>query len=114
MKIMISQPMRGKTEEQIKTERKEIVDKFNKMHIDVINTLFSEEAPENCNTAVFYLGKSISAMKDIDAIYMCDNWREARGCVIEHEVATKYGIKILYSNFFGNKPEIGVRNMEVK
>ncbi len=114
MKIMISQPMRGKTEEQIKGERKEIVDKFNKMHIEVINTLFTEEAPENCNIAVFYLGKSISAMKDIDAIYMCDNWREARGCVIEHEVATKYGIKILYSDFFGNKPQIGVRNMEVK
>lgn len=114
MKIMISQPMRGKTEEQIKAERKEIVDKFNKMHIEVINTLFTEETPENCNTAVFYLGKSISAMKDVDAIYMCDNWREARGCVIEHEVATKYGIKILYSDFFGNKPQIGVRNMEVK
>lgn len=102
MKVMISQPMNGRTEEQIKEERKRIVDNFEKMHIEVINTLFTEEAPEDCNIAVYYLGKSISAMKDIDAIYMCDNWRKARGCLIEHEVARRYGIKILYSNFFDN------------
>lgn len=109
MKVMISQPMKGKTEEQIREERKRIVDKFEKMHIEVVNTLFTEEAPENCNIAVYYLGKSISAMKDIDAIYMCDNWREARGCNIEYQVAREYGIKILYSDFFENKPEITTR-----
>lgn len=110
MKVMISQPMNGKTEEQIKKEREEIIEKFSKLHIEVKDTIFTEEAPKDCNVAVYYLGKSISAMKDIDAIYMCDGWREARGCIIEHEVATKYGIKILYSDFFGNKPQIGIRN----
>ena len=103
MKIMISQPMNGRTQEQIEKERNEIVEKFKKMHIEVINTLFMEEAPDNCNTAVFYLGKSISAMKDIDAIFMCDNWRNARGCKIEHQVAKEYGIKILDSDFFVNR-----------
>ena len=112
MKVMISQPMRGKTEEQIKEERQKIVEKFNKMHIEVINTMFTEEAPEDCNAAVYYLGKSISAMKDIDAIYMADGWREARGCRVENQVAREYGIKILYSDFFENKPEIGVRNIQ--
>lgn len=111
MKVMISQPMNNRTEEQIKEERKRIVDKFNKMHIEVINTLFTEEAPENCNIGVYYLGKSISAMKDIDAIYMCDDWREARGCKIEYEVAKEYGIKILYNDFFENKQEISARNV---
>lgn len=113
MKVMISQLMNGRTEEQIKEERKRIVDNFNKMHIEVINTLFTEEAPEDCNIAVYYLGKSISAMKDIDALYMCDGWREARGCKIEHEVAREYGIKILYSDFFENKPEITTRAMRL-
>ena len=74
MKVMISQPMNGKAEQQIREERENIVDKFNKMHIEVIDTLFTEEAPENCNFAIYYLGKSISAMKDIDALYMaCSN-----------------------------------------
>ena len=82
MKVMISQPMRGKTEEQIREERKAIIEKFNNMHIEVIDTIFTEEPPKDCNVAVYYLGKSISAMKDIDAIYMDDGWREARGCRI--------------------------------
>ena len=109
MKVMISQPMNGRTEQQIKEERKAIIDKFNKMHIEVIDTIFTEEAPQDCNVAIYYLGKSISAMKDIDALYMCDNWREARGCKIENEVAKEYGIKILYSDFFENKQEISIR-----
>lgn len=103
MKVMISQPMNGRTEEQIKEERKGIIDNFSKMHVDIINTLFTEEAPEDCNVAVYYLGKSISVMKDIDALYMCDGWREARGCRIEHQIAREYGIKIFYSDFFKNK-----------
>ena len=103
MKVMISQPMNGRSEEEIKKERQDIIEKFNKMHIEVINTLFEEEAPDNFNVAVYYLGKSISAMKDIDAIYMCDNWLNARGCRIENRVAREYGIKILDKDFFVNK-----------
>lgn len=112
MKVMISQPMNGRSEEEIKKEREEIIKKFNKMHIEVINTLFTEEAPDNCNVAVYYLGKSISAMKDIDALYMCDNWSNARGCKIENQVAREYGIKILDKEFFINKPIMTTRDFE--
>lgn len=111
MKVMISQPMRGKTSEQIKEERNFLIKKFNDMHIEVIDTIFTEDPPEDWNAAVYYLGKSISAMKDVDAIYMDDGWREARGCRIEYQVAREYGIKILYNDFFVNKPELGTRVM---
>ena len=45
--------------EQLKLDVKNIIEKFNKMHIhiDVIDTLFTEEAPQDCNVAVYYLGK---------------------------------------------------------
>ena len=112
MKVMISQPMNGRTQEDINKERQDIIEKFNKMHIEVINTLFTEEAPYNCNVAVYYLGKSISAMKDIDALYMCDNWSNARGCRIENQVAREYGIKILHKDFFSNNPIMITRNFE--
>ena len=112
MKVMISQPMNGRNQEEIKKERQDIIEKFNKMHIEVINTLFTEEAPEDCNAAVYYSGKSISAMKDIDAIYMCDNWLNARGCRIENRVAREYGIKILDKDFFINKPIMTTRDLE--
>ena len=112
MKVMISQPMNGRNQEEIKKERQDIIEKFNKMHIEVINTLFAEEAPDNCNVAVYYLGKSISAMKDIDALYMCDNWSNARGCKIENQVAREYGIKILDKGFFVNEPIMSTRDFE--
>lgn len=111
MRVMISQPMRGKTEEQIREERKAITEKFNNMHIEVIDTIFIEEAPESNNAGVYYLGRSIQEMAEADALFMCDGWREARGCKIEYEVAKSYGIKILYSDFFENKPEISARNI---
>ena len=109
MKVMISQPMRGKTEEQIREERKAVIKKFNNMHIEVIDTIFTEEAPESNNAGVYYLGKSIQEMSKVDALFMCDGWREARGCGIEHQVAKEYGIKILYNDFFVNKPELETR-----
>lgn len=112
MKVMISQPMNGRAEEEIKKEKEEIIQKLKNMHIDVINTLFEEEPPENCNGALYYLGKSIDAMKNIDAIYMCDNWFNARGCRIENQVAREYGIKILDKDFFVNKPIMNTRNFE--
>lgn len=112
MKVMISQPMNGKTEEQIRNVRNEIIAKFNKMHIEVIDTLFTEEIPVDYNAGVYFLGKSIMAMKDIDALYMCEGWRNARGCVIEYEVAMLYGIKILYSDFFENREMTAPRNFE--
>ena len=112
MKVMISQPINGRNEEEIKKERQDIIEKFNKMHIEVINTLFNEEVPDNCNVAIYYLGKSISAMKDIDALYMCDNWINARGCRIENQVAIEYGIKILHKDFFTNNPIMTTRNFE--
>ena len=109
MKVMISQPMRGKTEEQIREERKAIIEKFNNMHIEVIDTIFTEEVPQSNNAGVYYLGKSIQEMSKVDAIFMCDGWKGARGCRIERQIAQDYGIKILYEDFFVNKPELATR-----
>lgn len=109
MRVMISQPMKNRTEADIRQERKSIIEKFNNMHIEVINTIFTEEAPENNNAGVYYLGKSIQEMSKADALFMCDGWRGARGCRIERQVAQDYGIKILYEDFFVNKPELETR-----
>ena len=106
MKVFISQPMRNRSEEDIMTERKVIIEKLNDMHIEVIDTIFNENVPMNFNEGVYYLGKSILKMAEADALFMIDGWREARGCRIERQVAEAYGIKILYEDFFINKPDI--------
>lgn len=114
MKVFISQPMRNRTQEDIMAERKAITEKFNAMHIDVIDTIFTEEAPEDYNAGVYYLGKSVLKMAEADAIFMCEGWNEARGCGIERQVAQDYGIKILYEDFFTNKPCIATRGLKTQ
>lgn len=96
MKIMISQPMRDKTEEQIRNERAELVRDLEKQGHEVIDTIFAEETPEG-DARLYYLAKSIDAMSKVDAIIFMPGWEKARGCKIEHEIALKYNkfIKVL-------------------
>lgn len=105
MKIMISQPMKGKTNEQIREEREHIVKELEKMHIEVANTIFDFKVDNIINEPVYYLAKSIGEMSNVDAVLFMDNWHEARGCIIEHIIAERYGIKILYEDFINNSKD---------
>lgn len=88
MKLMISQPMRGKTNEQIMEERTQVIKMLEAEGHKVINTFFdlSEE-----KTPVHYLAKSIEAIADVDGVVFMPGWQQARGCRIEYQVATEYG-----------------------
>ena len=89
LKIMISQHMKGKTEEQIRSERAELVKKLEEKGHEVVDTIFAEETPEG-DARLYYLAKSIEAMSKVDAVVFMPGWEKARGCQIEHEIAVKY------------------------
>jgi len=89
LKIMISQPMKGKTEEQIRSERAELVKKLEEKGHEVVDTIFAEETPEG-DARLYYLAKSIEAISKVDAVVFMPGWEKARGCQIEHEIAVKY------------------------
>nr|DAV26494.1 MAG TPA: Nucleoside 2-deoxyribosyltransferase like protein [Caudoviricetes sp.] len=91
MKVMISQPMRGKTNEQIREERKELIKKLESEGHEVIDTIIDEEPPKNIDEAIYYLSKSIEFIANADAIVFMPGWEEARGCKIEYCVAKEYG-----------------------
>ena len=90
MKLMISQPMRGKTNEQIKAERKSLVEELEKQGHEVLDTVF-DLAPKDCDTAIYYLSKSIEFLGQADGVVFMPGWQQARGCRIEYQVATEYG-----------------------
>ena len=73
MKVMISQPMNGKTEEQIRSERKSVIEKLEKMHIEVIDTVFDYNTKNINHVPVYYLAKSIEAMSNVDAVKRLQN-----------------------------------------
>ena len=88
MKIMISQPMNGKTEKQIKDERKYLVQELEEQGHEVIYTIIKDFDDEV--SPILYLAKSIEFLDKADAIIFMKGWEDARGCVIEHLVAEKY------------------------
>lgn len=91
MKIMISQPMRGKTNEQIREERTELIKQLEAEGHKVIDTILTNEAPIETSQPIYYLGKSLELMSTVDAVVFMKGWENARGCKIEYEVAKNYG-----------------------
>ena len=90
MKIMISQPMRGKTNEQIRKERAELVKQLEAEGHEVVDTVF-ENAPENEDVAIYMLSQSIRYIGKVDGVVFMPGWENARGCRIEYQVAIEYG-----------------------
>lgn len=97
MKIMISQPMKGKTNEQIREERAELVTRLQEEGLEVVDTVF-ENAPADEDIAIYMLSQSIRYIGKVDAVYFMKGWENARGCKIEHEVAVQYGKQVFYEN----------------
>ena len=98
-KIFISQPMKGLTDEEILNKRQEIMknaEKVIKEPVELIDS-FIEDYPGEINKhiPVFYLGKSIQLLSQADIAYFGGDWRNARGCKIENEIAKQYGIEII-------------------
>ena len=65
MKIFISQPMNGKSDEEIIQEREEIIkvleDRFGKDNIEFIDSFF-DDTVKDVNIPVFLLGESIKKL----------------------------------------------------
>ena len=91
---MISQPMRGKTKEQIQSERAALVEELTGQGYEVVDTVLPDFKNEG-NIPVKYLAKSLEFIADVDGVYFMDGWQDARGCRIEHQVCVDYGVKIL-------------------
>lgn len=104
MKAMLSQPMAGKSDEEILATRERAFDALESAGYEVVNTLFTDEwySRENMKKRgvvqipLCFLAKSIENMSLCHAAYFCKGWEKARGCRIEHEIAKAYGLEIIY------------------
>ena len=103
-KVMISQPIAGKTEDEIFTAREKARRYINSKGYNFINTLFIDDRYkfENMtnegiiNFPLYYFANSIMNMCKCNIVYFCKGWEDARGCRLEHEIAEAYGLKIIY------------------
>lgn len=103
-KAMLSQPMAGKTQEEIAAAREKAVAALQAKGYEVINTLFTDEWYSKEKMAergvvqipLCFLAKSLENMSLCHAAYFCKGWEKARGCKIEHDAAVAYGLDIIY------------------
>lgn len=108
--IFISQPMTGKSEEEILATRQKEIDKIHQLfdadgvEINIIASYiddatrkhFKEHVSDDINWDIFWLSQSLERLAMADMIWLCDGWEYSNGCNIELECATRYGISIMY------------------
>ena len=103
-KAMISQPMAGRTPEEIVAARNKAIHVLEGIGYEVVNTMFTDEWYSQEKMAergvvqipLCFLAKSLENMSLCHAAYFCKGWENARGCRIEHDAAVAYGLTILY------------------
>lgn len=103
-KAMLSQPMAGKTDEEIVATRERAIAVLEERGYEVVNTLFTDEWYSRekmgergvVQIPLCFLAKSLENMSLCHAAYFCKGWENTRGCKLEHEAAKEYGLKIIY------------------
>lgn len=96
---MISQPIRGLSEEEIGKTRDAAIKDLQSRGYVVLNTCFNNDelpGPLGGNIPMRFLSKSLATMSLCTAVYFCKGWDNARGCKVEHAVADAYGLEMLY------------------
>ena len=95
-KLFISQPMRGKSNEEILAVRQKAIESAERNlgeKVEVIDSFF-QNAPAEANP-LWFLGKSLELLSTADVVYFAKGWEDARGCRIENTCAIEYGITVI-------------------
>lgn len=107
MKVFISQPMRDKTDEQIKAERERAINSIKEFlkdegdnDIEILDSFF-ESAPHDAKP-LWFLGKSFEILSQADIAYFVSGWDNYRGCKLEYEAASEYGITTITETYSDN------------
>ena len=104
MKAMLSQPIAGKSEEEIRATREKAIKALEAKGDEIVNTLFTDEWYNNENMKergvvqipLCFLAKSLEKMFMCHAVYFCKGWEQTRGCRLEHDAAVAYGLTVIY------------------
>ena len=103
-KAMLSQPMAGKSDEEIEATRERAIKALEAQGYEIVNTLFTDEWYSDkamkergvVQIPLCFLAKSLENMSLCHAAYFCKGWENTRGCRIEHDAAVAYGLDVIY------------------
>ena len=106
--VFISQPMTGKSEEEILATRQEAIDKIHQLasekdiQVRIIDSYvddatrkhFEERLTDDINWDIYWLSQSLQKLALADTIWLCDGWEHSKGCTIELKCAIQYGLDV--------------------
>lgn len=95
-KLFVSVPMKGRTEEEIKTsiqKMKKIAEIYEGEELELIDSYIEDNPPKDSKEAVWYLGESLKKLAQADVFIGIDEAYDWNGCYIERDTAQRYGIK---------------------
>lgn len=103
-KAMLSQPMAGKSDEEIVATREKAIKVLEEKGYEIVNTLFTDDLYKKeqmeergvVQIPLCFLAKSLENMSLCHVAYFCKGWEKTRGCKIEHEAAIAYGLEVIY------------------
>lgn len=99
IKLFISQPMNGRTDDEILTKRYNaitIVKMLLGNEIEVLDTFFTDF--DQNTKPLSYLARSIDILAKADIACFVRGWEYSRGCKIEYQCAINYGISVIDFN----------------
>ena len=111
--IFISQPMTGRSEEEILATRQKEIEKIHRffdadgVEINIIDSYiddvtrkyFEEHITDGINWDIYWLSQSLQRLALADTIWLCEGWEYSKGCNIELKCAIQYGLNIVYSEW---------------
>lgn len=96
-KLFVSVPMKGRTEEEIKTsiqKMKKIAEIYEGEELELIDSYIEDNPPKDSKEAVWYLGESLKKLAQADVFIGIDEAYDWNDCCIEKDTAYRYGIKM--------------------
>ena len=99
-KLFISQPMNGKTNDEILAVRNRAIESAERElgeKVEVIDSLF-KDAPHEAKP-LWFLGESLKLLSEADVVFFAKGWEKARGCRIENQCAIDYGIDLIIEDY---------------
>lgn len=105
MKIFVSQPMAGKTKEEIEQVYQQAANDIRRRitpmtsdPVEILSTrnyILPRQLQRGHNERIAYLSHDIQVMSMADIAYFCEGAENSPGCAAEHAVAKIYGMTIM-------------------
>lgn len=95
VKVFVSQPMRGKTNEEIMKERERVKDVVKRLYpLHIVKVEILDSFIKNSNSSLETFIRGLNKMYEADLVYFVKGFKEYRGCKLEFEIATEYNARM--------------------